>query len=155
MSTYIDDIYTNKAFHWLQFLKTNNLGFLRLEALNTPVNKVVQDDSQDVIDCYYNINDQIINTFGIDESFWGQKLKEQEIAILKLDYIICGDKRKRTEWRIKELQNQKPEDNKELKYELEREIEAISKTLGSGIINIKDYTIHQYIIAKNSLRNGK
>ena len=26
---YINDIYTDKAFHWLQFLKHNNLGFLK------------------------------------------------------------------------------------------------------------------------------
>jgi hypothetical protein len=32
---------------------------------------------------------------------------------------------------------------------------VISKSLGSGIIDIKKYTIYQYLIAKNALKNGK
>ena len=152
---YIDDIYTAKAFHWLQFLKHNNLGFLKTESLNLPPHKVKQDNSETSIEAYRDINDQIINSFGIEESFEAQKKAEEEIAILKLDFIINGNKMKRTQWRIKEAELQTPEQHNKKQNDLEKEIEIVSKSVGSGIIDIKKYTIHQYLIAKNSLKNGK
>jgi hypothetical protein len=153
--SYINDIYSNKAFHWLMFLKYNNLGFLKLESLNKPPHKVDSDNSEESIEAYRDINDQIINCFGIEESFEAQKKAEEDIAKLKLDFIINGNKMKRTEWRLKEAELQTPEDHNKKQYDLEKEIEIVSKSVGSGIIDIKKHTIHQYLIAKNSLKNGK
>jgi hypothetical protein len=150
MSKYITDIYTNKAFHWLQFLKHNNLGFLRLDALNRPPHKVEQDNSEDAIECYYDINDQVIQEFGVDESFEEQQNKKQEIAILKLDFIINGNKMKRTEWKIKELEIKTPEEHNKDQSDLSNEIRIVSMNIGSGIIDIKDYSIFQYLTAKKS-----
>ena len=154
MSLYIDDIYTAKIYHWLLFLRNNNLGFLTKKSINIAPHKVKQDDSFEAVDAYHEINDQVISSFGIEESFLAQKKKEEEIAILKLDYIINGKKQKRTQWKIKELDLQSPEEYNNVQYDIEKEIEIVSKSIGVGIINIKDYTIHQYLIAKKSLRNG-
>ena len=152
---YINDIYSAKVFHWLQFLKYNNLGFLHLKALNTPPHKVEPDETDEAIEAYQNINDQVISVFGIEESFLEQQKKKKEIALLKLDFIINGNRSKRTEWRIIEAEMQKPEHLDKMKNEMENEIQVISKSLGSGIIDIKKYTIYQYLIAKNALKNGK
>ena len=154
MSGYIDDIYSAKVYHWLMFLKLNNLGFLRSESLNIPPHKVKQDDTNESIEAYQNINDQVISIFGIDESFLAQQDKKQDVALLKLDFIINGNKMKRTEWRLKEAEMATPEQHKKIQNEMEREIDIISRHLKTGIINIKDYTIYQYLIAKNSLKNG-
>tara|TARA_R110000850_G_scaffold13966_1_gene44817 strand:+ start:187 stop:636 length:450 start_codon:yes stop_codon:yes gene_type:complete len=147
---YITDIYSDKAFHWLQFIKHNNLGFLRLDALSMPPYKVDQDNSEEAINCYYDINDQVIQEFGIDESFIAQQDKKQEIALLKLDFIIYGNKMKRTEWRIKELEIKTPEEQEKNQMELSDEIRIVSKNIGTGIIDIKDYSIFQYLTAKKS-----
>jgi len=155
MSNYIEDVYSAKVFHWLMFLKFNNLGFLRSDALTLPVHKITHDNTIEAVETYENINDQIINVFGIEESFLVQQKQKIDIAILKLDFIINGKRSKRTEWRIKEAEMATPEQNEAIQYEMEREIEIISKSLGNGIINPKEYTIYQYLIAKNSLKNGK
>ena len=155
MSKYITDIYSAPSYHWLMFLKYNDLGFLKKESLNIPPHKTIKDNSQDAVDCYIDINDQIISSFGIEESFQAQKKAEEEIAKLKLDYIINGNKTRRTEWRIKEAEMFSPDDHNKKQYDLEKEIEIVSKALGNGIINIKKETIHQYLIGKNSLKNGK
>jgi len=150
---YISDIYTDKIYHWVMFLETGNLGLLRKEALNISPYKVEEDKSIEAVKYYEEINDQIIKVFGLSESFLAQKEKEQEIALLKLDFIINGDKMKRTFWRIKEKEIEKPDESK--KTDLTKEIEYVSKNAGNGIINIKEYTIHQYLVAKNALINGK
>ena len=155
MSKYITDIYSDKIYHWLMFMKHNNLGFFSLDSLNKPPHEVNVKDEQEAIDCYIDINDQIIASFGIEESFQAQKKAEEEIANLKLDYIINGNKTRRTEWRIKEAEMFSPDDHNKKQYDLEKEIEIVSKALGNGIINIKKETIHQYLIGKNSLKNGK
>jgi len=152
---YINDIYSAKVFHWLQFLKYNNLGFLSLNSLNVPPHKVEPDETEEAISAYQNINDQVIGVFGIEESFLEQQKKKKEIALLKLDFIINGKRSKRTEWRIIEAEMGKPEQHDSMKNEMEKEIQIISKSLGNGIIDIKEYTIYQYLIAKNALKNGK
>ena len=148
--TYITDIYSDKAFHWLQFLKHNNLGFLRLDALNKPPHKVEQDNTLEAVNCYHDINDQVIQEFGIEESFIAQQDKKQDIAILKLDFIINGNKMKRTEYRLKELEIKTPEEHNKDQMELSDEIRIVSKNLGTGIIDIKDYSIFQYLTAKKT-----
>ena len=148
--TYITDIYSDKAFHWLQFLKHNNLGFLRLDALNKPPHKVEQDNTLEAVNCYHDINDQVIQEFGIEESFTAQQDKKQDIAILKLDFIINGNKMKRTEYRLKELEIKTPEEHNKDQMELSDEIRIVSKNLGTGIIDIKDYSIFQYLTAKKT-----
>jgi len=151
---YINDIYTNKCFHWLMFLKYNNLGFLNTNSLSVPPHKVKHDESYNAVETYHDINDQVIQEFGIEESFLVQKDKEQDIAMLKLDFVINGNKQKRTQWRIKEAEIQTPEQHNQTQLELSKEIAIISKSIGSGIIDIKDYTIHQYLTAKKSVTNG-
>ena len=147
---YINDIYTNKAFHWLQFLKHNNLGFLRLDSLNKPPYKVEQYNSEEAIECYYDINDQVIQEFGIDENFIAQQEKKKEIAILKLDFIITGNKSLRTAWKIKELDIKTPEEHNKDKLELSDEIRIVSSNAGIPPVNIKELTIHQYLMLKKS-----
>jgi len=146
---YINDIYSAKVFHWLMFLKNNNLGFLRSDSINKPPHKIDQDDSIEAVNAYHEINDQVIQSFGIEESFLSQKDKEQDIAMLKLDFIINGGKQKRTMWRIKELEIQTPEEHNKAKHDIENEIRIVSQNIGVGIINIKEYSIHQYLLAKN------
>ena len=146
---YINDIYSAKVFHWLMFLKNNNLGFLRSDSINKPPHKIDQDDSIEAVNAYHEINDQVIQSFGIEESFLAQKNKEQDIAMLKLDFIINGGKQKRTMWRIKELEIQTPEEHNKAKHDIENEIRIVSQNIGVGIINIKEYSIHQYLLAKN------
>lgn len=146
---YINDIYSAKVFHWLMFLKNNNLGFLRSDSINKPPHKIDQDDSIEAVNAYHEINDQVIQSFGIEESFLSQKDKEQDIAMLKLDFIINGGRQKRTMWRIKELEIQTPEEHNKIKYDIENEIRIVSQNIGVGIINIKEYSIHQYLLAKN------
>jgi hypothetical protein len=151
---YITDIYSDKAFHWLQFIKHNNLGFLRLDALSMPPYKVDQDNSEDSRECYCDINDQIIAIFGMDESFEEQQNKKEEVAKMKLDFIINGDKSLRTAWRIKELDIESTHNQTSVLGSLERDLAVVSRSVGSGIIDIKKYSIHQYLVAKNTINNG-
>lgn len=148
MSDYITDIYTNKIFHWVMFLKHNNLGFLRLDSLNIPPHKVEQDDTEESLEAYYEINDQIIEEFGIDETFTDRQKKKEDIAMLKLDFIISGNKMKRTQWRLKELEMETPDEHSKGQNELSKEIAIVSRNIGTGIIDIKDYSIFQYLTAK-------
>lgn len=152
---YINDIYSAKVFHWLQFLKYNNLGFLHLKALNTPPHKVEPDNSLEGIESYHEINEQIIKEFGIEESFLTLKQQEQDIAILKLDFIIDGNRSKRTEWRIKEAEIETPEQHSNIQLDIAKEVSDISRALKVGIIDIKEYTIFQYLTAKKTLSNGE
>ena len=108
---YIDDIYTAKAFHWLQFIQHNNLGFFSVKSLNKPPHEVDQDNSEKAFEAYHNINNQIIKEFGLNESFLELQKQKEAIAMLQLDFVISGNKMKRTEYRIKELEIQTPEDH--------------------------------------------
>ena len=148
MEDYIQDIYSDKAYHWLMFLKHNKLGFLRSDSIKLPPSKVEQDDSEDAIAAYENVNDQIIEEFGMNESFLAKKEVQKDIALLKLDYIINGNKMKRTEWKIREAQIDS-ETKESVDMSLSKEIALVSKNLGVGIIDIKDYSIFQYLTAKN------
>ena len=112
------------------------------------------DESYNAVETYHDINDQVIQEFGIEESFLVQKDKEQDIAMLKLEFVINGNKQKRTMWRLKEAEIQTPEQHNQTQLELSKEIAIISKHIGAGIIDIKDYTIHQYLTAKRSVTNG-
>jgi hypothetical protein len=89
----------------------------------------------------------------MEESFLAHKKIQQDIALLKLDFIINGNKMKRTQWRIKELEI-KPTDEVE-DISLSKEISIVSKNLGVGIIDIKNYSIFQYLTARNTINNGK
>jgi len=157
MSDYIKDIYSDKAYNWLMFIKHNNLGFLRKDSLLISPNKVEQDQSEEALDSYQEVNDQIIGEFGFQESFMAQKELQQDIAFLKLDYIINDNKMKRTEWRIKEAQlnSEKEQQDQGEDMSLSKEVAIVSQILGVGIIDIKDYSIFQYLTAKNSSSNGK
>jgi len=148
---YIDDIYTDKAFHWLQFLKHNNLGFLQKSSLNVAPHKVEYDESKEAIEAYHDINDQIIKEFGIVESFLAHKEKQKDIALLKLNFLIDGNKMKRTEWKIREREIQTPEEHNKNQSDLSKEILIVSRNIGLGMIDIKQFTIHQYLTAKNGL----
>ena len=150
MSDYITDIYTNKIFHWVMFLKHNNLGFLRLDSLNIPPHKVDQDNSGEAIEAYHNINDQVIKEFGIEESFTDKQNKEEYIALLKLDFIISGKKSLRTSWRIRELDLIPVKEGSVPQMEMSEEIRIVSKNLGIPPINIKEFTIHQYLMSNRS-----
>lgn len=154
---YINDIYSSPVYHWLFFLKYNNLAFLRFDSLNIAPHKVVEDSDEHIeesIESYHDINDQIIQEFGVNESFLAKKEKEMDIALLKLNFILNGNKMKRTEWRIKEAEMQTPEEHNKNQSDLSKEIAIVSKHIGGGIIDIKTYTIHQYLTAKNSISNG-
>jgi len=152
MSDYIQDIYSDKAYHWLMFIKHNNLGFLRYDSLLIPPNKVEQDQSEGSLGAYEDINDQIIAEFGVQESFMAQKELQRDIALLKLDFIMGANKMKRTEWRIKEAQlnSEKEQQDNGDPMSLSKELSIVSKNLGVGIIDIKDYSIFQYLTAKNN-----
>ena len=152
MAKYITDIYSDKVFHWLMFLKHNNLGFLRKESLNIAPHKVEQDESKESVESYHEINDQIIQEFGMEESFLAHKQLQEEIALLKLGFIINGNKMNRTFWRIKEMEIKSPEDSEQSMSDLSKEIAIISKHIGVGIIDIKEYSIFQYLTAKTSTR---
>ena len=147
---YIDDIYTAKAFHWLQFIQHNNLGFFSVKSLNKPPHEVEQDNSEKAFEAYHNINNQIIKEFGLNESFLELQKQKEAIAMLQLDFVISGNKMKRTEYRIKELEIQTPEEHNKDQNSLSKEVKAVSMNIGSGIIDIKDYSIFQYLTAKNS-----
>lgn len=151
MSDYITDIYSDFAYHWLMFIKHNNLGFLRYDSLKLPPNKVEQDQSEGALDAYEDINDQIIAEFGMQESFMAQKQLQKDIALLKLDFIMGGNKMKRTEWKIREAQlnGEKEQQDNGDPMSLSKELSIVSKNLGVGIIDIKDYSIFQYLTAKN------
>lgn len=150
MSKYINDIYSDKAFHWLQFMRHNNFGMLKKESLNKPPHEVKQDNSEQAFESYHNINDQIIKEFGINESFIELQKKKEVIAMLQLDFIISGNKMKRTEYRIKEAEIQSPEEHNKDQQSLSKEVKSVSMNIGTGIIDIKQYTIFQYLTAKNA-----
>lgn len=150
MSGYIADIYSNKIFHWMMFIKYNNLGFLRLESLNLQPHKVEQDNSEDAKEAYHNINDQVIQEFGIEESFIDNQRKKEDIALLKLNFIISGKKSLRTAWRIKELDLIPIKEGDDIQMDLSEEIMRVSKNIGVPPINIKEFTIHQYLMSKKS-----
>lgn len=152
MSEYISDIYSDKAYCWLMFIKNNNLAFLKKDSLNKSPNKVGFEVDEDAIAAYEEINDQIIAEFGQNESFLAHKELQRNVAILKLDFIISGNKMKRTEWRIRELELKGKESSTEdLDMSVSKEVAIVSKNLGAGIIDIKDYTIFQYLTAKNNI----
>lgn len=145
---YINDIYTDKAYHWLFFLKENNLSFLRLDALKIPASELEQDGSDKAMEAYHNINDQIIQSFGIEKSFLIKQELKRDIAKLKLRFIIKEDKSKRTEYRIREAELDPVSETKVNDSDLSDEISLVSKNLGIAPINIKEYTIHQYLMAR-------
>lgn len=146
---FIDDIYTDKAFHWLMFLKHKNGFYLRKESL---AKKAINDNSQEAFESYCNINDQIIENFGKDESFINHLETEEKIALLKLDFIINKNSFSQTLYEIEEVKNKKEETQK-IEYDINKEIGLISKYFGS-LINIKEVTIHQYLTAKQLLKDG-
>ena len=149
---YIDDIYTDKAFHWLMFLKHKNGYYLRKEALDSDIK---EDATTEAFDAYCRINDQIIKEFGKDESFISHLENEQKIALLKLDYIINKKVFSQTLYEIEEAKrDQNTTDKDDKPFDINKEIGILSKFLGGGIINIKEYTIHQYLTAKKLLKDG-
>lgn len=150
MSKYITDIYSDKIYHWLMFMKHNNLGFFSLDSLNKPPHEVNVKDEKKSFEAYHKINNQIIKEFGLNESFLENQKQKESIAMLQLDFIISGNKSKRTEWRIKEAEIQTPEKHNQDQNSLSKEVKAVSMNIGSGIIDIKDYSIFQYLTAKNS-----
>ena len=150
MSKYITDIYSDKIYHWLMFMKHNNLGFFSLDSLNKPPHEVKVKDEKKAFETYHKINNQIIKEFGLNESFLENQKQKESIAMLQLDFIISGNKSKRTEWRIKEAEMQTPEKDNQDQSSLSKEVKAVSMNIGSGIIDIKDYSIFQYLTAKNS-----
>ena len=89
---YINDIYSAPAYHWLMFMKYNNLGFFASDSINVSPKKVGKDikeeDIGDLLDAYHEINDQIIEEFGLNKSFDEQMNMKQDIALLKLRFII-------------------------------------------------------------------
>jgi hypothetical protein len=147
MQLFIDDIYTAPIYHWLMFLRYNNLSFMLKDSINKIPSKLEPTFSPKSVTAYHNINDQIISEFGFNESFLAHKETEKEIALLKLDYIINGNKLNRTLWRLKEEGIRKP-DNQEIN-DFNKEILAVSKNINLGMIDIKKFTIHQYLTAKN------
>ena len=155
-TTYIADIYSDKIYHWVMFMKYNNFGFLRRDSLSKPPSKVEHDQSKEAIEAYEYINDQITEDFGIAESFLTQKKLQKDVAILKLDFIISGNKMKRTEYRIKEIElsSLSEDKNQDEAMSLSKELSIVSKNLGAGIIDIKEYSIFQYLTAKNN-SNGE
>ena len=114
---YIDDIYSDPVYHWLMFLKYNNLAFLEKKSLNIPYNKVETNNTKESLECYHEIHDQILGIDGIDEGYLSDLEKEADIALLKLDFIITGNGAKRTEWRIREAQKEQKEDSKDRDWE--------------------------------------
>ena len=147
---YIDDIYSDKVYHWLQFMKTKNGFYLRKESLNQ---KEGEDNSEGAFKAYCLINDQIIDCFGTDESFLKYIETEERIALLKLDFIINKKAFSQTLYEVEEMK--KKENEKEhIEYDINKEIGLISKFVGGGMINIKDFTIHQYLTAKTLMKDG-
>ena len=151
---YVDDIYSDCAYHWLMFLKHKDGYYLRKEAKDKK--KYEDDVSQEAFKSYCNINDQIIKEFGKDESFITRLETEEKIAMLKLDYIINKNGFSQTLYELEEVKNKeiKEAENNGDEFDLNKEIGIISKYLGGGIINIKEVTIHQYLTAKQLLKNG-
>jgi len=148
---YIDDIYTDKIYHWVMFLKHSNLGFLQKQSITKTPKKVKKDNSVEALNAYHEINDQLLNEFGVDEKYLQELETQKEIALDKLSFIIDNDKSKRTEWKIKEAQlPEKEEKTKE--YDFSKELGIISQSLGGQILDIKTTTIHQYYTAKHLLK---
>ncbi len=147
---YISDIYTDKVFHWLQFMKTKKGFYLRKESLNK---KEVEDNSEEAFKAYCLINDQIIDCFGTDESFLKYIETEERIAMLKLDFIINKKAFTQTLYEVEELKKREKE-GEPIEYDINKEVGLISKFVGGGIINIKETTIHQYLTAKTIMKNG-
>jgi hypothetical protein len=150
--TYINDIYEAPVYHWIMFIKNNNLAFLQKDAINKPVNQIGVDITEESFESYHSIRDQIISEFGTDESLDRDRELDEEIALLKLDFIISKDRFKQTMYQLKEAAKKHKEEYKP--YDFNKEIGIVSKGVGGGIIDIKKTTIHQYYIAKNNLKNG-
>jgi hypothetical protein len=152
VNKYISDIYEDKAYHWLMFMKTKNGFYLRKEALKISEG---EDNSDKAFTCYCKINDQVIKDFGQDESFLKYIENEEKIAFLKLDYIINKNGFSQTLYEIEEQKKQeRAGDVDEKDFDLNKEIGYISKYIGGGILNIKEITIHQYLTAKTVMKNG-
>jgi hypothetical protein len=148
---YIDDIYEDKAYHWLMFLKTKNGFYLQKKGIKGQG----EDTSEEAFECYCKINDQITQEFGTDESFLTYLKNEEKIALLKLDFIIKKDPFKQTLYEVEEAKKKQSEEGKDSSdFDLNKEIGIISKFMGGGVIDIKTVTIHQYLTAKTLLKNG-
>lgn len=151
MSKYIEDIYDDKAFHWLMFMKTKNGFYLQKKSIK---GQEQEDNSSEAFNCYCKINDQIIDCFGTDESFLTHIENEEKIALLKLDYIITGNGFSQTLYEIEEAKKEGKKLDDKIEYDINKEIGILSQAMGGGIINIKDISIHQYLTAKTVLKNG-
>jgi hypothetical protein len=152
--SYVNDIYTDAAYHWLMFLKHKNGFYLRREALTVKEGK---DTSKEALKAYYDINDQIIKEFGTDESFMNHLANEEQLAMLKLEYLINKNGYYQTLYQIEQAKKEEREKAQEGKfedYDLNKEIGIISKYFGSMPVNIKEVTIHQYLTAKQTLKDG-
>ena len=106
---YIDDIYEDKAFHWLMFLKTKNGFYLRKEGIKGQG----EDSSEEAFEAYCQINDQITREFGTDESFLTYIKNEEKIALLKLDFMIKKDAFKQTLYEVEEAKKAQTEEGKD------------------------------------------
>lgn len=149
--TYINDIYEAPVYHWIMFIKNNNLAFLQKDAINKNKKDVVIEDYEEAEKAYFFIKDQITEEFGVDEKLEEERSKEEDIFNLKLEYIITGDRFKQTMYQLKEAARKPKEEGG---HDFNKEMMSISKSLGGNILDIKKTTIHQYYSAKNSLSNG-
>ena len=104
---YIEDIYEDKAYHWLMFFKTKNGFYLQKKAITGKG----EDNSPEAFECYCKINDQIVEEFGTDESFATYIENEEKIAMLKLDFIINKDGFKQTLYEIEEMKKKEREND--------------------------------------------
>ena len=154
--SFIKDIYEDAAFHWLKFLETNDLWYMTKKSIKKDKEKY---NIKKAEESFHKINDSIINCFGLDESYRNMLDQDVEIALLKLQYIETGQGYYETLFQIEEAKKEERKkaldtNNDEKSYNVNKEIGIISKEFGGGVMDIKNITIHQYLTAKQNLKDG-
>ena len=141
-SIYIKDIYSAPVFHWLMFQNKHDVRFIeKLDPIQSEA------EVEELLQAYYNINDQVLSEFGINESYEAQIELKEQVALLKLEFIISEDRARRTEYKIKQLEINSSE-QAAVEMSVSAEVALVCKNANIPPINIKTTTIHQYLMMK-------
>jgi len=146
------DIYSMPIYNWFKLLDTGNMGFLNVESTMMPFKKVKQEDSQDLLDLWHELNNQFFDEFGQSQSSVNILEKKIQLGILKSKFISTQNKMNLTLIEIKENEIEALTPKSE-GFNYNKEVGILSKYMGT-MIDVKKTSVHQYNTIKELLKNG-
>ena len=153
MQVTYEDIYSMPQYNWFKLLDTGNLGFLNVSSTMIAAKKVIEVESQELMDLWHDLNNQFFEEFGQSDMSINILEKKRQLCILKAKYIVTGNKMNLTLIEIKENQIETLTPEKEGGFNYNKEVGILSKYMGT-MIDLKKTSVHQYNSIKETLKNG-